>query len=371
VTAQSNFRFDVGYYSHVGGRGLNEDDYFHLAFHVGEKAVRLAGVADGMGGNHAGEAASQAAIQAAASYLVETLMGKGKALSPAFLEACVRNAVSRANRAVCELPGKLGQGTTLTLGVFTEGHAVIGHVGDSRCYLCTPGEARQLTRDHADDSGALTNRLGRWDEVEADVEVHELTGDALYVFCSDGVHGSVGPETIARVFESAPDPKQGCVRVVETALANAGPQSDNLTCVAVEAGSMPRSGTAGPGKVKRVGKTASPAAPQEVAQGSQGGGPAARLEKRREDRHETRRQKRFMLISGVVIVLLCGLLGVVLVERFWPGALFAAAQGTPDAVGAAADAPPEGLGGLTWGVIGLGAAALCCLAYLLMPTNDR
>lgn len=296
--------YAVGYYNHIGGRELNEDDFFHLSLVVSGKQVHLAGVADGMGGNDAGEAASQAAVQACQSFLANALVAKGKALAPEFLAECARAAMRKANAAVLALDKGGSPGCTLTFGIFTDRHVVLCHAGDSRAYLCDGSGVRQLTEDHADGNGALTNRLGRWPEMDCDVLTHDVQADAVYLFCSDGVYGNIGPSGIAGAFSSTPDVKQGCVKLVETARNNGGPRVDNLTALALESGRLNRqaqpAASASTGtRVKRVARasaqpaSAMPDMPQPVA-----------------TPRKSARDKRFMWVAGTVIALLLLLIGL-------------------------------------------------------------
>jgi protein phosphatase len=105
-------------------------------------------VADGMGGHAAGEVASAVALQTIAAR-----MGQ----QPASI-ASVTDVVRAANEAVYRRslaePTTRGMGTTLALvapatGADGKDHLVVANVGDSRVYLCTDGELRQLTRDHS------------------------------------------------------------------------------------------------------------------------------------------------------------------------------------------------------------------------------
>jgi protein phosphatase len=142
-----------------------------------------------------------------------------------------------------------GMGTTLTLAFAVDWKLFVAHAGDSRCYLFSDGELRQLTHDHtvvADlvRRGALspqeatrhpfrrmvTNVLGG-NEPGVRVELHRLgleAGDVL-LLCSDGLTEMVPDPEIAAVLADEPEPQQACERLV--ALANERGGRDNITVV--------------------------------------------------------------------------------------------------------------------------------------------
>jgi protein phosphatase len=122
--------------SHVGlVRDHNEDS--HAATN------RLLAVADGVGGEAAGEVASAIAIEAIGP------IGKGKA--PSDPAAVLRRAADEANNNIGvsadENPERRGMATTLTALLFTDYRLDLVHAGDSRAYLLRGGELSQITRD--------------------------------------------------------------------------------------------------------------------------------------------------------------------------------------------------------------------------------
>ena len=126
-------------------RESNEDNY------LCEPSLGLYAVADGMGGHAAGEIASRLAVDA----LVETIAGAGpkpKDGSPPATER-LREAVTEANRRSCESierhDERRGMGTPVVAMLVRNGHATIGHVGDSRAYLLRDETLTRLTSDHS------------------------------------------------------------------------------------------------------------------------------------------------------------------------------------------------------------------------------
>ena len=146
-------------------------------------------------------------------------------------------------------PAHRGMGTTAVCVLVRRGTVHVAHVGDSRAYLCRPGELVQLTVDHTMvqqmvESGQITRQqaachphknlitkaLGVEPEVEGDYTSAPVkTGDVL-LLCSDGLSGAVPAEQLQDILEHTPffiTPR----KLVERALA-AGSQ-DNVTAVLV------------------------------------------------------------------------------------------------------------------------------------------
>src|SRR6185437_1825834 len=224
-------------------------------------------VADGMGGEAAGEIASRIGARIAMAELVRQLLVPTVAmpalepLSPehvtgatsvATLAQALSIAVDAANRQVRALAASLQEstGTTLTAIVAAGGRAVLAHLGDSRAYLLRNGTLVQLTRDHSllarleeldhpllnDPSfgmprNYLYRSLGQEDEAPPDMmEFSIAAGDRLLI-CSDGMWDELNDETIQRGLTSSDDPAECANHLVR--LANAAGGHDNSTAVVV------------------------------------------------------------------------------------------------------------------------------------------
>ncbi|HVO41035.1 MAG TPA: protein phosphatase 2C domain-containing protein, partial [Aggregatilineales bacterium] len=119
--------------------------------------VLLALVADGLGGEAAGEQASRLAVEAVqADFLGEEREAELlHTLSEDDLSQRMTNAIRAANRAVFERSRSdlhlKGMGTTSTLALVRGNRALIAHVGDSRAYLIDghEGSIHQVTNDHS------------------------------------------------------------------------------------------------------------------------------------------------------------------------------------------------------------------------------
>jgi len=97
-----------------------------------------------MGGHAAGEVASSLTIASMAKLDSEPPGGD----MLAELAAAVAAANTRLQEMIIANPAVEGMGTTLTALFWSDGHAAVSHIGDSRGYLLRDGELYQITHDH-------------------------------------------------------------------------------------------------------------------------------------------------------------------------------------------------------------------------------
>src|SRR5882757_1744820 len=108
-------------------------------------------VADGMGGQAAGEIASKRAIEIIPRELRKHLVAN---LNADGVKAVVRRAIVQANEEIMAM-GALDKdmknmGTTVVLAIWRKNNEMyVTGVGDSRAYLIRGGKAQQLTTDHS------------------------------------------------------------------------------------------------------------------------------------------------------------------------------------------------------------------------------
>ncbi|MBV8631407.1 MAG: serine/threonine-protein phosphatase, partial [Silvibacterium sp.] len=131
-------------------------------------------------------------------------------------------------------------------------HALIGHVGDSRCYLfrkrrlirktldhsLVDEQVRlgQLTQDEADHSplrNVITRAIGTQVSVSADIAELDLKPGDMLLLCSDGLTRELPDERIASLLSQDGGPEELCSRLVDAAKAAGG--HDNITAVLVRA----------------------------------------------------------------------------------------------------------------------------------------
>lgn len=208
-------------------------------------------LADGMGGQAAGEKASEMAVELISQKLDQLIDYRRD--SPGKILQSIDDAVSYANLEIIAC-GQIdasahSMGTTIALVVQVNNRLFVAGVGDSPVLLVRDGTIEQLTTDHSltqalIDAGtitpeeALTHRyrnvlyryLGTKDGgtgAEAQV-VEPQPGDRL-VICSDGVTDGLDLETLRQLVESLDDPQAVAEALV--AAAEQGGSRDNITVV--------------------------------------------------------------------------------------------------------------------------------------------
>ena len=148
-------------------------------------------------------------------------------------------------------PAVEGMGTTLTALLWSDGHAAVCHIGDSRGYLLRDGELYQITHDHtlvqslvdegrisADDVSThpqrslLLRALDGRSVAEPDLSVHESQAGDRYLLCSDGLSGVVSDETLRDTLATTEDPDVATRQLIELAIHGGGP--DNITCIVAD-----------------------------------------------------------------------------------------------------------------------------------------
>lgn len=236
----------AGWLSIVGKRDNNED-----ACYV-DPRYRFFLVADGMGGQSAGERASGLAMEIVPEKLLRIDFEKS---SPEQTTKIIDDAIAEANydiMAIGEADPKLkNMGTTITFLVQVAGTVFVGGVGDSRVYLLRNGQIQQLTTDHSltqalVDAGTLTaeeavnhrykNVLYRYLGCKeggtgtAPKQLQPQAGDR-FLICSDGVTGGADDQTLSEILAAGVDPQKTAEAIVQA--ASDGGSKDNITGVVI------------------------------------------------------------------------------------------------------------------------------------------
>lgn len=248
-------------------RDQNEDaflvcpDLTHPDWGKNETCVRLGPhgavlvVADGMGGENAGEVASSLAIASIRDSFSTTPMESVVTTEERikeFLRTMVINADDRINSEAWNHPETQGMGTTIVVCWIFEKKTYVAWCGDSRCYVYHPQTGLQaLTKDHSFvqeliDKGELTDKeafthpdnhiitrgLGNFDsEAVPDIVSFPTQEGDTFLLCSDGLCGYCDDKTIEKVMKAHVfDTSDCCSTLINLALKSGG--FDNI-CVAL------------------------------------------------------------------------------------------------------------------------------------------
>ena len=235
----------------------------------------LYAVADGMGGHVRGEVASAMAIDNlfALYYAADPTGDPAQTLARTMIDT--NDAVFRAGPTE-----GARMGTTLTVALLRGDRLYVGNIGDSRTYRIRDRQIEQLSRDHsligeqvrsgllsAEEArhsnirNVITRALGYREEVEPDTFVFPVEPGDIILLCSDGLHGLVEDDELARVVGAKPL-GVAIAELIDLARQRGG--HDNITALAVrvETPGTPASddgnGTAGTGVAATDGQATQP-----------------------------------------------------------------------------------------------------------------
>jgi protein phosphatase len=211
-------------------------------------------VADGMGGQQAGEHASLMAVELIPKAIAKRLSPELKESRQ--IQEAIREAVAEVNQEILGSSGAFTEfsnmGTTVVLAQFRNDRAYVAGIGDSRAYRLRDNQLEQLTKDHslADallDAGTITKEelsthkfknvlylyLGSKDARSGpeDFRVLDVRPGDRFLLASDGLTGVVSDESLAKVLGSVDDPQQAAVILKDMALEN--DSKDNVTCLII------------------------------------------------------------------------------------------------------------------------------------------
>jgi protein phosphatase len=223
----------------------NNEDY--IASHVPDdpqlraQKGHILTVADGVGGNRAGEVASSRAT----THLIERYYASTNRSAPAAL----LDAFKQANLHICDLgmanPEFRRMETTLSVLALVGERAHIAHVGDSRIYHLRGSEIKQITRDHSEVAelvrmqiltpeeaqhhprrNIITRSVGSELVLPVDTFSLKIERDDYFILCTDGLWEPLVEHEIATIVSGA-GAQQACQELIDLALARG--TSDNLS----------------------------------------------------------------------------------------------------------------------------------------------
>ena len=211
-------------------------------------------VADGMGGQAAGEIASKRAIEIIPRELRKNLTA---GLDADAVKAVIRRAIVQANEEIMAM-GALDKdmknmGTTVVMAVWRKGAEMyVAGVGDSRAYLLRGGKISQLTVDHSlaqalveaktispaeakehRFKNVLWKYLGSKEVGDGpEVSVVQVSAGDKFLLCSDGLTGVVTDDGLATYIAQHTDMQACAEGLGQHALDNGS--RDNVSAIMVE-----------------------------------------------------------------------------------------------------------------------------------------
>lgn len=244
LTGRFSYRTDIGKV-----RVSNEDQAMALTNASGNV---LLVVCDGMGGQNKGDLASSLAIHT----IITSFKSRKGFMNAYFAKLWVSRAIREANRSIYEQsqsnPNYRGMGTTVTLLLIIKDIAILGHVGDSRCYFLknhhdlvqmsedqtyvnyllrteqiTPEEALTHPKRHV-----LMNALGIYPSASIDLKTFPYLNEGV-LLCSDGLYNNVPYDDIAAIVKGSDTIEQKVNELIAIGNKNGG--SDNIAVVLWEA----------------------------------------------------------------------------------------------------------------------------------------
>jgi PPM family protein phosphatase len=241
---------DVANISDVGCERVENQDYFLYMEPQSdddfERCGRLVLVTDGMGGCNGGEVASRLAAETVRDIFVTAKAAQDP-------RSVLIESFQAAHRAILDLareePVLRGMGTTCCAVILKHGSMYYAHVGDSRIYLIRGLRAHQLTEDHSVVARMIRNGLLTVDEAQSHgarnvitaalgldaesvagdfpVDPQELLPGDIVLLCTDGLHGLVRDDEMARATVEEESLTDACRALVALAKDRGGP--DNIT----------------------------------------------------------------------------------------------------------------------------------------------
>ena len=218
-----------------------------------ERIAFFALVADGVGGQHAGEEASRLALAGIARYVSQALQCyyTADATDDDTFAQVLEESALQCHQQLAELGAadrdRRGMATTLTMWIGVWPYAYLLQVGDSRFYLLRRGELTQVSRDQTMaqeliDQGVFTRTDAgntRWANVLSSSLGGQQTAPVVTrleqdwgnvgLLCSDGLTKHVPDERIKERLLNMTSAKQVCEDLLHDALADGG--SDNITII--------------------------------------------------------------------------------------------------------------------------------------------
>ena len=203
-------------------------------------------VADGMGGEKAGDYASKSLIGYMLTYIEHTIKMPVTAIQGA-IEYANANLFAEGSKN----PNLSGMGTTVVAASIIDNTLHVFNVGDSRCYVLDENSISQITKDHSlvemlvskgeitresteykENKSKITRAVGAEERILIDSFELDLAGIEYVLLCSDGLTNMVDDRKIFNIISSSAGVKSSAKRLVEEANLSGG--NDNISILLID-----------------------------------------------------------------------------------------------------------------------------------------
>lgn len=238
----------IAYRTAIGKRRKDNED--SVGVFTNQQGVKLAIIADGIGGNQGGDVASEMAVTHIGHSFSAT---NAKTIDET--KNWLQKQISSENQDIRNRSEQFldlkGMGTTVVLAVIFNQTVLIGNIGDSRGYLLRDHIFSQVTEDHSlvnelvkrgelskqaarvhPKKNVITRSLGIEKAVQIDMHYLELTDDDMLLLCSDGLSDMVDDDQIQAVLENDSSVQEKCDELVK--LANDAGGLDNISVILID-----------------------------------------------------------------------------------------------------------------------------------------
>lgn len=230
----------------IGRKRLTNQDTVYLSDAPVGVLPNLYIVADGMGGEKAGDYASRSLIGYMLTYIENTIKMPIRAIREA-IEYANENLFAEGNKN----PNLEGMGTTVVAACIINNTLHVFNVGDSRCYILDESGISQITKDHSlvemlvskgeitresieykANKSKITRAVGAEEKILIDSFEVELLGNEYVLLCSDGLTNMVEDEKIYNIVSSGAGVRASAKRLIEEANLCGG--NDNISILLID-----------------------------------------------------------------------------------------------------------------------------------------
>jgi protein phosphatase len=248
-------KLEIAGLSDVGRRRSHNEDSI-----ASDIAVGIAVLADGVGGNNAGEVASSIAVHT----IVDSARKSLRSLSAGNIEKAsghrrealvIKSAIDKANEIIYQeaenKPEYRGMATTVVATMFYDDRMIVAHVGDSRLYRLRGKALKQITMDHSllqelvnqgvytseevkhvKKKNLVTRAVGIESTVTTDLREETVKPGDIHLLCSDGLSDRVEDDAICAILNShRSDLRKAAEALVDIANDKGG--QDNISVMLV------------------------------------------------------------------------------------------------------------------------------------------